>query len=197
MVPFCSSGKKLHRLKEVGSVGKPEGEAILAHLTNGYSVGVGILVSQIGIGPFPFDWAAGDGDGPLSASRWCVQALSWLSSEPPPLFGHDCRVRGWAGRQGLRAPQGFSAGYSVPVRQIASRRRARPCRESRVWRRSPQSRGVRSAHFSVSAPKRMAVSQAHPGIERESIRQQSLSRPRWGERIRLSRCGIQAALHNW
>ena len=65
MVPF-QVREKLHGLEEVVSIGKPEGEAILARLTDCYAVGVGIELPQIGNGFFSFDWVAVDGYGPLT-----------------------------------------------------------------------------------------------------------------------------------
>ncbi len=66
MVVFLQVGKKLHGLEEVASIGKPEGEAIPARLTDGYAVGVGIQIPQIGIGLFSFDRVAVDGHGTLT-----------------------------------------------------------------------------------------------------------------------------------
>ena len=58
--------EKLHGLEEVGSIGKPEGEAILARLADGYAVGVGIELPQIGSCFFSLGWVAVDGHGPLT-----------------------------------------------------------------------------------------------------------------------------------
>ena len=54
MVVFLQARKKLHCLEEVASIGKLEREAVLARLTNGYVVGVGVQIPQIGIGFFLF-----------------------------------------------------------------------------------------------------------------------------------------------
>ena len=60
MVVFLQVRKKLHCLEIVAAIGKPEGESILARLTDGYPVGVGILILKVGIGLFPFGRIAVD-----------------------------------------------------------------------------------------------------------------------------------------
>ena len=55
VVPF-QVRDKLHCLKEVASIGKPEGEAILACLTDGHGISVGVQVPEVRDSFLPFDF---------------------------------------------------------------------------------------------------------------------------------------------